>query len=192
MLSLSWYWCFWFLVVYCNFFLFSLFLSCIRCALHWGTSFPKHLVQVFELASNNYHQRSHVFLFRRGDIIKDMSKFDCVQGHTYGKCNVLPFKSTCCYKQTRGRTPSPTCVIDGATFQEDTRWNCLWEYVFWAFFPQTLNDVTELDTKYATGNIQLHKLLTILLLMSFRICTSETNKKPVDRRGEQGFLLPSL
>jgi len=131
MLSLSWYWCFWFLVVYCNFFLFSLFLSCIRCALHWGTSFPKHLVQVFELASNNYHQRSHVFLFRRGDMIKDMSKFDCVQGHTYGKCNVLPFKSTCCYKQTRGRTPSPTCVIDGATFQEDTRWNCSWEYVFW-------------------------------------------------------------
>jgi len=36
------------------------------------------------------------------------------------------------------------------------------------FFPQTLNDVTELDTKYATGNIQLHKLLTILLLMSCR------------------------
>jgi len=33
---------------------------------------------------------------------------------------------------------------------------------------ETLNDVTELDTKYATGNIQLHKLLTILLLMSCR------------------------
>ena len=108
---------------------------------------------------------------------------------------VLSVKSTCCYKQTRGRTPSPTCVIDGATFQEDTRWNCSWEYVFWGiflhflvllqflyffhitvklcshmklFFPQTLNDVTELDTKYATGNIQLHKLLTILLLMSCR------------------------
>jgi len=47
---------------------------------------------------------------------------------------VLPFKSTCCYKQTRGRTPSPTCVIDGATFQEDTRWNCSWEYVFWGIF----------------------------------------------------------
>jgi len=63
-----------------------------------------------------------------------------------------------------------------------------------AFFPQTLNDVTELDTKYATGNIQLHKLLTILLLMSCR--NESAHQKQTKNQWIVGvnkvFLLPSL
>jgi len=59
---------------------------------------------------------------------------------------------------------------------------------------ETLNDVTELDTKYATGNIQLHKLLTILLLMS---CRNEfAHQKQTKNQWIVGvnkvFLLPSL
>lgn len=29
----------------------------------------------------------------KGDMIKEMAKFDCVQGHTYGKCHVSFFPS---------------------------------------------------------------------------------------------------
>jgi len=58
----------------------------------------------------------------------------------------------------------------------------------------TLNDVTELDTKYATGNIQLHKLLTILLLMS---CRNESARQKQTKNQwivgvNKVFLLPSL
>ena len=51
---------------------------------------------------------------------------------------VLPFKSTCYYKQTGGRTPSPTCVIDGATFKktlvETIHGNMSPEVFFYIFF----------------------------------------------------------
>jgi len=59
---------------------------------------------------------------------------------------------------------------------------------------ETRNDVTELDTKYATGNIQLHKLLTILLLMS---CRNESARQKQTKNQwivgvNKVFLLPSL
>ena len=50
---------------------------------------------------------------------------------------VLSFKSTCYYKQTGGRTPSPTCVIDGATFKKtlvETIHGNMSPEVFFTFF----------------------------------------------------------
>ncbi|XP_039834542.1 uncharacterized protein LOC120695329 [Panicum virgatum] len=90
----------------------------------------------------------------KGDMIKERSKADCVQGCTYGKCQfniyyvqVLPLKSTCYYKKSESRTPSPTCVIDGATFKKT-----LSETVDGTMSSKTINDITELYMKHSAGH----------------------------------------
>jgi len=80
-------------------------------------------------------------------MIKQRSKADRIKRHTYGKFDILPLKSTCYYKQSGSTTPSPTCVIDGATFKKT-----LSQSVHGTMSPKTLNDVTEIYMKHSAGH----------------------------------------
>ncbi|CAL4988007.1 unnamed protein product [Urochloa decumbens] len=82
----------------------------------------------------------------KNDMIKEYSVLDCVDGHIFGKRPILPFRSTCYARKSRGRIPSPVCNTDVSDFQKE-----LLHRVPGKFSPQTLDDISALYTKHAAA-----------------------------------------
>ncbi|CAL4993095.1 unnamed protein product [Urochloa decumbens] len=96
----------------------------------------------------------------KGDMIKDRSKLDHVQGHVYGKCPLLPFKSTCYSKSFASKTPSPECCLDSSKFKKT-----LTENFDGTLSPKTVDGIAELYLKHVAAPNVSHAETTASIIV---------------------------